>query len=184
LIAGGIALATYGAIKMREYEIAHSPPEALGADSVGFNGDGVKAAGSRPVQTGIDPNTGRPILKYPGSLLGGDQGRAGSIFGIPYSKGSLADYTSEAFSGVHDFLNHSLNYNAAGYNQLSGSVIGGALVRATGTSAIAAGLSAAMNWINVPLAAPIVLTSIVGISPGAMIGVLHPTSLSEPSPGP
>ncbi len=173
LIAGGIATVTYGALELRNYEIAHSPPEALGKSSVGFAGDNTGLAGARPVLTGIDVN-GNPVLRYPGSLLGGDQGRAGEIFGMPYGRGDIPDYVNEAFAGVHDGLNHLLNYDSAGYNDIPNSVIGGAINQVSPTAANLT--SDVMNWVNVAIATPVVATSVAGVTP-----VVTPSIISRKS---
>ena len=42
------------------------------------------------------------------SMAGGLQGAPGTLFGIPYSPGSLGDLIVEAYAGTHDFISGQL----------------------------------------------------------------------------
>ena len=85
----------------------------------------------------------------PASPLGAHQGCSGCIFGFPYAPGSVPDRIVEAFSGVHDFLNHMHFYNADGTSHDYLPQLGKA----------GSYLGEAINATNVLLAAPIVITS-------------------------
>lgn len=150
VISGAIAVVTWGAIEMRENMIAQSRlndsrVNASGT-SDGFNGDDFKLGGGRynPDMAYQDP-----------SALGGMQGGQGQVFGINYNPGSLTDHVVESYAGVHDFLNNPWSYNSATGNIRSGM------------NSFQRFMSETMSWVDVPLATPIVATSLVGLSPGA-----------------
>ena len=155
LISGAVALVTYGAIKLREYEWENSNryvasdgtrPNATG-ESVGFNGDGHKIGGGR-----FNPNF--PENAQIPSELGGIQGGEGEIFGFKYPPGSIADRTVEAFAGVHDALNHAWWYDSMGN-----------IIMRSNMSSLQYAAGTVMNWVDVALATPVVLTSVVGVTP-------------------
>jgi RHS repeat-associated protein len=157
LLAGAVSLATYGAIKMREFTINQSridPRNAQGR-SAGFNGDGFKAGGGR-----FDERIGAIQQESP---LGGIQGGKGVIklplIGrIEYQPGSFLDRTVEAYSGVHDWLN-----NPWGYNPATGNYNPGVAIFGQHLGKAASAVSDAMNWIDVPLSTPIVGASVAGV---------------------
>jgi hypothetical protein len=125
-------------------------------DSAGFNRDGFKLGGGR-----MDPNYDIQDIRQI-SPLGGRQGGPGSIkFGplkIPYAPGSFLDHLVEAYAGPHDFLNSLWSYHA------SGDYIPGASLFGRYLGSAATGFAETMTWVDVPLATPIVATSIVGLN--------------------
>jgi len=134
------------------------PPPAPGP-----TGPGVKP----PPAPQVDPNL--PANAQVPSPLGGIQGGQGQVFGIPYSPGSITDNVVEAFGGVHDSLNQGYFYNPA-----TGNI-------QTGLSSAQQAVGSVMNWVNVPLAAPLVAASAIGISPAATALVINlATTPSEP----
>lgn len=155
LISGAIALTSYAAFKMREFTVKQSMLDSRNASgsSVGFDGDQFKAGGGR-----FDEAIGARQVESP---LGGIQGGQGVIklplIGrIEYAPGSFLDRTVEAYSGVHDWLNSPWAYNPAtgNYNpgmSLFGRYLGG----------YASGSANVMNWVDVPLATPIVGASVI-----------------------
>lgn len=159
LLSGGISLVTYGAIKMSEFTVAQSKLDPLGrnasGDSVGANGNGFKAGGGR-----FDERVNMIQRESP---LGGIQGGQGLIklplIGrVEYASGSFLDRVVEAYSGVHDWLNNPWSYNPTTGNfnppvSLFGRYLGGS----------ASGVASLMNWVDVPLATPIVAASVAGI---------------------
>jgi hypothetical protein len=161
MISGAVALVTYGAIKMREFTVAQSKldPRNASGDSVGFNGDDFKAGGGRFDER---PN----VLTQTESPLGGIQGGQGIIrlplIGrIEYARGSFLDRVVEAYSGVHDWLNNPWGYNPANGNYNPQLSLFGRHLQSIGISA--SGTASFMNWVDVPLATPIVATSVVQI---------------------
>jgi hypothetical protein len=160
-IAGALALVTWGAIEAREFEWRTSPPEAKNGKSVGFRGRPGKLAGSRPEVTGYD-EAGAPIIRPTQGInwLGGEQGDQGYSFAWKYAPGSVRDRVFEAFSGVHDFLNHPWTYNSQGYVQQHASLFGRPIAALT-SNAVARGVSETMSWFNVALASPFVTASMV-----------------------
>lgn len=171
LISGGIALVTYGAIKMREYEWDHSAPEDRGRVSDGFNHDGKGLAGGR--HHVVYHSDGTITVESTPLPFGGDQGAPiGTLFGHPYFAGSWQDHLLEAFSGVHDFLGHPWGYNAAGYNDAAHSFFGSAIASATGSGAVAEDVSAVMSVVNLFVTAPIAAVSTVGTVSGGLPAVM------------
>jgi RHS repeat-associated protein len=174
LISGGIALVTYGALKMREFTTAQSrlDPRNATKDSVGFNGDNVGNGGGR-----WDPRREALGLAQEESAMGNLQGAKGSIsiFGwkIPYERGDFLDRVVEAYSGVHDWFNNPWGYaqeNHPGYfgkvDVLAGDYVPelspfGSRLQSLGISS--RGVASVMNWVNVPLTTPIVATSVLGV---------------------
>ena len=163
-----ISAVTYGAVEMRRVMVAQS--KILVYDllteqwvsngtgiSNGFNGDGFKLGGNRMTQLG----DGTYILGDVGKL-GGHQSGGGSIFGIPYGPNGLANYVVEAFSGVHDWLNNGYWYDQSnGFNR-----------NHTGWKFV---FGEALNYVNVPLAAPAVALSVVGTSGLSYGSIATPT---------
>lgn len=155
LLSGAIALTSYAAFKMREFTVRQSMTDSRNASgtSVGFDGDQFKAGGGR-----FDPARGVNQLESP---LGGIQGGQGVISlpligRIEYAPGSFLDRTVEAYSGVHDTLNNPWAYDpATGNYNPSMSLLGQHLGRAASTA------SNIMNWVDVPLATPIVGASVI-----------------------
>ncbi|MFN8695048.1 MAG: RHS repeat-associated core domain-containing protein, partial [Burkholderiales bacterium] len=126
------SLVTYGAVKAREFELAHSQrtPGQVG-ESPGFRGIEGKGAGGRINRDLWEQNTARlgpfdptredwssAVADYhritEPSALGCHQGGPGCMFGVPYAPNSFRDNVAEAFAGVHDLLNHVPFYNADG----------------------------------------------------------------------
>ncbi|AMS31800.1 hypothetical protein AEM42_04195 [Betaproteobacteria bacterium UKL13-2] len=126
------SLVTYGAVKAREFELAHSErtPGQVG-ESPGFRGIEGKGAGGRLNRDSWQQNSdelgafdptradwSEAVAKYHSivrpSALGCHQGGPGCMFGVPYAPNSFRDNVAEAFAGVHDFLNHVPFYNADG----------------------------------------------------------------------
>jgi len=170
LISGGIALVTYGAIKMREYELAHSDPRDLGRESAGFNGDRDSLAGSRST---VQKNqlTGEIELVQKPLPFGGSQGsEVGTLFGKAYGAGSWQDRLLEAYAGPHDFLGHPWGYNGLGFNDAPNSPFGRVIASVAGNS-VADRVSDVMGGVDLLLATPIVAASAVGVSPGATVAV-------------
>ncbi len=152
-----ISITTYFAIEMRKFQVKLSSKltydpmsETWGkwnasGDSMGFNGIGPKIAGNR-------------ITEYPdGTLdmsqvspLGGLQGGEGNFIKWSCKSGGFIDYVVEAFSGVHDTLNTPYWYNVRGNNFAYGRL---------GTF-----IGEAFSLINVGLAAPVVVSSMIGTS--------------------
>jgi filamentous hemagglutinin len=83
----------------------------------------------------------------PISLLGGQQGDTGSLFGVSYAAGSLRDYVVEAFAGRHDYLN-------SGYWYLENG-------NARNLTGFAAGFGEVLNAANVIVATPFVAASVI-----------------------
>jgi len=81
------------------------------------------------------------------SPLGGQQGGQGSVFGIAYQPGSLADRVVEAFSGPHDYLKSGFWYNSQGTIRQNISFVGGIF-------------GEALNYANVLVASPFVIGSV------------------------
>lgn len=116
----------------------------VGKETVGFNGRTIGTGGGRCIEGG-NCSTQSP------SWLGGIQGGKGELFGMPYGKGSVADYAVEAFGGPHDALNSWFWYNANGNannygwsNEPIGKLFGETL-----------------NAVNVAVATPFVAASVV-----------------------
>jgi len=87
------------------------------------------------------------------SPLGGLQGGAGSIFGVPYAPGSFTDRLTESFAGPHDFL------NAPHYYDLMGNNISGA--------------SEIWNAVNLVPAAPLGLATLSAQYPGLLQNMVN-----------
>jgi hypothetical protein len=148
-MSAAMALLNYSAIKMREKMIAQSKLDARNdgtGKSVGFKRDGFKLGGGR---YNSNSNGG------PCSPLGCDQGGQGAL-GIPftdkryaYGVGSWQDYLVESYAGPHDYLNSGFWYDAATGNIRSGiSTFGGYF-------------GEALNGVNVIVATPFVIASVV-----------------------
>jgi hypothetical protein len=110
--------------------------------SAGYFDDGFKTGGGR-----YDPALGNNQVPSP---LGGIQGRAGQVFGMPYGPGSFADFVVEAYGGPHDFLNSPYWYDSLG-----------------NIKNIPAGLPTyfgdAINYLNVPLATPFAVSGVLQV---------------------
>jgi RHS repeat-associated protein len=103
-----------------------------------------------------DPNYDAYLQKYwekvKGGPFGGVQGRnPGTLFGIPYPPGGLADRLVESFAGFHDWLNKIPFYNFDPASPLYGTshdfLDGGVLAHYLGET---------VSAVNVLLAAPVV----------------------------
>jgi RHS repeat-associated protein len=141
-ISLGVSILSYAAVEMRTAMIEQScggNGANCSGQSAGFKGDGIKVGGGRFVE-GI-PGEAQPI-----SWLGGRQGGDGSIFGVPYTSGSFADITVEAYAGPHDFLNSGYWYNDAG--------------NAINYHGVAAVFGEVLNFSNVFVASPFVGASV------------------------
>jgi RHS repeat-associated protein len=149
-ISGTLADLSEAAGYMRNVMIEQSKLNHFNAmgKSVGFMGDSFKLGGGRWVE-GLDLKSQVP------SYLGGLQGGQGSLFGFPYSPGSIADYVVEAFAGPHDFLNSGYWYNSMG--------------NAKALTGFAGYFGEAINYSNVILATPIVAASVVPTSMYPMV---------------
>jgi RHS repeat-associated protein len=144
-IAGGIAALGETAMYMRRDMIEQSELNQTGANangqSAGVHGDNFKLAGCR--------------WPCSGSWLGGVQGEQGYFFGIPYPSGGVVDHVLENFAGPHDFFNNPIWYDKIGnLKELSG---------------LLNGVGSVMNWVNVPLAAPLALSSMAQPYTGALM---------------
>jgi len=138
-IAGGLSLTREISVWMRRRMVAQSrlDPRNSSGKSVGFDGDKFKLGGGR--YDPVHPN-GNP------SPLGGAQGGPGQIFGIYYKPGSIWDRIIETYAGPHDFL------NSWGYD-LFGNL--------KNQNTFESFLGATMNPLNVVLATPIAVASII-----------------------
>ena len=128
----------YAAIKMRKMMIAQSMlnPDNAGGTSAGFFNDRFKLGGAR-----------NDIYGSNHSILGGNQGGQGVLFGITYTPGSWQDYVVESFSGPHDFLNSWYWYERNGNSKV-------------GFSPLRRWIGEGLNGVNVILAAPFVAASV------------------------
>ncbi|MFA5088126.1 MAG: FG-GAP-like repeat-containing protein [Candidatus Omnitrophota bacterium] len=138
-VAGGVSLVRDTALWMRQKMVAQSrlDPRNSSGKSAGFKGDNFKLGGGR--YDPAHPN-GNP------SPLGGPQGGEGQLFGIPYKPGSIPDLVVEAYAGPHDSLN-SWGYDAFG--NLKDQIWFDKILGAT------------LNPLNVVVATPIVIPSVL-----------------------
>ncbi|OGX00927.1 MAG: hypothetical protein A2062_02620 [Omnitrophica WOR_2 bacterium GWA2_44_7] len=138
-IAGGLALMSETASYMRNKMIQQSrlDPRNSSGKSAGFKGDDFKLGGGR--YDSAHPN-GNP------SPLGGKQGGVGQVFGMRYKPGDIWDRIVETYSGPHDYL------NSWGYD-LFGNL--------KNQTAFESFLGATLNPLNVVIATPIAVSSIV-----------------------
>ncbi|MCR4307318.1 MAG: glycine zipper family protein [Candidatus Berkelbacteria bacterium] len=161
-----VSSATYLTVRLRNYQVQKSGPDQIG-ESEGFRGIEGKLAGERFykklwVESGAAKlhAEGAPweevLEKYltarkaVGTLspLGCLQAGTGCVFNRPYESGGIVDYVLEGYSGVHDTFNQPFYYTGDGYNRL---VSGG----------IQSTVGRILNPLNVILATPIVLPSLV-----------------------
>lgn len=124
---------------MRAKEIKQSrlDPRNSSGESAGFEGDGFKLGGARYNPSNPDAAP---------APLGGHQGGQGKIFGFNYPPRSAPDFVIEAYAGPHDFLN-GWTYDAMG--------------NLRNLNAVEQLINTFTNPLNVVLATPIVLPSIV-----------------------
>jgi len=159
----------YGAVKAREYELAHSrrTPHQVVEGAPGWAGRDGKLAGGRIDQNRwrnyfkrpfdpLDPDFDRMVQEYysnvRGSPLGGHQGGRGTLFGRAYSPDGVVARTVEAYAGVHDLLNHPFFYNADG---TAGRGLGNVL------GLLGRAIDGTINALNVAVATPFVLVASV-----------------------
>ncbi|MEZ5897868.1 MAG: RHS repeat-associated core domain-containing protein [Hyphomicrobiaceae bacterium] len=109
--AGIYSLVQYGAYNMRQTMVEQScfPAGNLNCQgtSAGAFFDGKKIAGGR-LPWGFDNWDG-----VQASILGGNQGQGGRIFGLRYSPGGFFDNLLESYSGSHDWMS-SFRYGYQG----------------------------------------------------------------------
>jgi|GEM_PF-4546258 len=157
--AGGLSAIRDTAQIMRAKMVQQSriDPRNASGKSVGMFGDGFKLGGGRYDPT--HPN-GNP------SPLGGHQGGVGQIFGMRYKPGSFWDRLVETYAGPHDFLN-SWGYDAFGNLQ---NHVG--FERFLGMT---------LNPLNVVIATPIALPSVIPPSAYSAPSVIYGNSKAEAS---
>jgi RHS repeat-associated protein len=156
-LSGAIAFITDVAYNMRVAQVQNSKIDSRNSSgrSIGFFGDAFKLGGGRFDERGDAIQVESP--------LGGVQGGQGVIklpfIGrIQYTPNSSLDHVVEAYAGVHDWLNSWWGYNPNTGNYNPGLSFFGSKL---GTSA--SGFANVMNWVDVPLATPIVVTSVGGV---------------------
>ena len=127
---------------MRQKMIEQSKldPRNASGKSVGFKGDGFKVGGGR-----YNPENGLNQVRSP---MGGIQGQKGKLMFLgDYEAGSWQDYLVEAYAGPHDYLNSGYWYDSMGNIR-------------TGMSLLERGIGEALNYVNVLVATPFVLSSV------------------------
>jgi RHS repeat-associated protein len=160
---GVIAGATWTALWMRNVMIAQSEGfvdpktgQRVNATGVsdGFNGDRFKLGGGR-----FDPNLalGDSDQIQP---FGGRQGGLRTLFGRPYQAGGFVDRVIESFAGPHDWLGSWWSYDKLGNNSPKDSMFGRLLGNFGANT-----MDKIMSGVNIPLAAPLVASSWIGINP-------------------
>jgi len=161
-----VSSATYLTVRLREYQVQKSGPHQIG-ESEGYRGLKGKLAGERFyeklwLESGAaklyaeGAPWGEVLEKYLearsayGKLspLGCLQAGLGCVFGRAYKSGGIVDYVLEGYSGFHDTLNQPFHYTGDGYNRLI-----------TGT--IQSTIGKVLNPLNVILATPVVVPSLV-----------------------
>ena len=136
------------------------PRNATGK-SAGMFGDAFKLGGKRvdvSLQKDLYLPNGNVNPVFEGSF-GGFQGGPGKIFGFKYAAGSLPDHLVEAYAGPHDWLGKIWAYNAQGNNDYAnsafGQIVGGKVAHV---------VADVMTGINIGLATPLAVASLIGVS--------------------
>ena len=135
---------THVALGMRESMVAQSKLCSCNSqgESVGFRGDGFKLGGGR--FNWLD------IFREHPSPLGGFQNGTGKFLFWGYQSGDTWDRLVEAYAGPHDFLNSGYWYDSMGNIDI-----------AVASSPLASGFGELLNMVNVVIATPLVVTSMV-----------------------
>jgi RHS repeat-associated protein len=171
LFAGGMALATYAAIKMHDYEWRHSPPRNQGRESASDLLEGSVAGGR-------DERTWDPVAKaykiHPNNLpLGGVQGSATPrFFFVNPGIKSAGNFLLELGGGAHDFFSHPFAYDALGFNNARESLFGRVIAGIAGNGA-ADRFSDLVAGVALIPTIPITAAALVGLSPSTTSMVIQ-----------
>jgi len=163
LFSGGMALATYAAIKMNNYEWRHSPRQNQGRERASDLFEG-SVAGGRDERT-WDPKAKAYVFEPNDLPLGGIQGSATPKFiSMSLDIKSVGNFLLELGGGPHDFFSHPFAYDALGFNNARESLFGRIIAGIAGNAA-ADRFSDLVAGVALVPTIPVTGAALVGLSP-------------------